>query len=139
MKLVVTTVPKDNGIYDKLCSKITNEKYHINIGPLPPSQCGQMITEWLNSNGRMLNFYQWRNLKAAFTKCSSPLFTKIAFDEAMIWPSYMENHESILETSIDACLGVIFQRLEDKPWQAVFQSLHGLHYSFQTRSQPHRT
>ena len=120
VKVIVSTTPTDNDVYRKLCSKITNDRYHLPLCRLPGAICRQMITDWLHGNSRIVNYHQWKNIKQAIGEWRSPMYIKMAFDEAMLWPSYMDPDDSILPDTTEACLVAMLDRLERKHGKLLF-------------------
>lgn len=118
VKVIVSCI-SDGRILSKLQSKITNERYHYELKEMELSECSELLSNGLTSRGRIINFVQWRLVKEMFTKCASPLYVKLLFEEVLQWKAYTQVEPSTIATGVDACINVIFDRLERKHSHAI--------------------
>ena len=114
VKVIVSSITGENAIYQKLCSKITNERYYVEVKEVSPSLCADILNSSLQKRGRIINFNQWRLVRDAFNKCALPLFAKLTFEKVLTWKSYMDIPKDALATSVSACIDQLFDRLEEK-------------------------
>lgn len=118
VKVIVSCITGENDVYQKLRSKITNERYYIEVNEMTPVLCGEILSTCLQERGRIINFMQWRLVREAFNKCSLPLFVKLTFEEVITWKSYLDVHgcvpDDALATSVPTCIQRLFDRLEEK-------------------------
>ncbi len=132
VKIVISTLPKEGGILARLESKITDSRYHLEIGTLSPNNCSDIIHFWLTHAKRILSFAQWKGVKEAFYHCSTPLFTKLTFEEIVRWKSYTPINKDTLPLCVNACIHKLFDRIEEKHGQVLVA--HSLAYITASRN-----
>ena len=114
VKIIVSTLPTDSNILQQLRSKITEEDRYIDIPPLGPKVCGDILECWLRKSGRMLQFRQWQLVREAFEQCSLPLFLDLTYREVLKWKSYQETDQLSLTHSVHEGINLLFDTLEGK-------------------------
>ena len=60
----------------------------------------------------MKTYFLFILIQEACQKCKIPLYTKIAFDEAMRWHSYTPSDQMILGSDVIALIHVLLDRVE---------------------------
>ena len=112
VKIVVSTLPEH--ILKQLKAKITNEERYIQVDPLDPKACADILDCWVKNGGKMLQFRQWQVVKEAFEKCSLPLFIQLTYRNVLKWHSYQEAEELSLNHCVNDSINALFNCLEAK-------------------------
>ncbi len=85
--LVISTIP---GRPQEILGPRLPEKNVIHLAPMPGTDAKVLLDQWLKSARRTLRDDQRRDLLVRFQNCPSPLFLRLAFEEARRWRSYPE-------------------------------------------------
>ena len=96
---------------------------YIQIHPLQPADCMDILCKALAAEGRGVSADQRTVLADAFAACSTPLFLKLCIEEARLWVSYKP---VVLETTTVKLIHALFQRLEQTQTATVVK--HALGY-----------
>ncbi len=62
----------------------------MELGRMPADEGGTLLDSWLRKSERTLTTVQRKEVLARFERCGSPLFLRLAFEEARLWPSTLE-------------------------------------------------
>lgn len=115
IKIILSTATNNNSeILANLQSKITNERYHLQLSDLNQSECAELLSSALSGQGRIVNFLQWRRVRDMFQIRSSPFYVKLLFEEAYKWKSYSTIDENILSLTVEATIEKLFADVEVK-------------------------
>ncbi|CAH1801226.1 unnamed protein product [Owenia fusiformis] len=127
VKIIVSTRPVENGILDKLNSKIENKEYIHEVGRLTPEECTAILKQYLTSAERTLNAQQWQVVHDTFRSriCTLPLYIRLAFEDIRRWNSYTEVTIRSIGFTVEECLNKLFDRLEDKHGKIVASHILG--------------
>ena len=109
VKLVVSTLPGE--CLDALAVKLP-ETQRLELEPLSSEEGADLLDRWLASVGRTLQPGQSSEVLHEFSRCSLPLYLKLAFEEARRWRSY--DGVPDLGSDIPGIVGNLFQRLSDE-------------------------
>jgi tetratricopeptide (TPR) repeat protein len=58
------------------------------VPPLEPAAAARILRAWLSDSNRTLQPHQWDYVLARFTNCPTPLYLRLAFEEARRWRSH---------------------------------------------------
>jgi NACHT domain- and WD repeat-containing protein len=107
VRLVTTTRPGD--YLASLRGRLPEELVY-ELGPMPPEEGGQLLDDWLEAAGRTLRPSQRAEILGRFGTCGSPLFLRLAFEEAKLWPADML--DVFLGADVPTIIGDLYDRLE---------------------------
>ncbi|XP_063311499.1 NACHT domain- and WD repeat-containing protein 1 [Pelobates fuscus] len=110
--ILVSTLPEEGGILNTLHAFIKDPKLYLEVQPLSPEHCGQMIEKLMSLTGRSLIPAQLEIVLNSFKICGQPLLLRLAFDEAKRWASYTPLTELKIATSTKEAVRMLYQRLE---------------------------
>ncbi|XP_056017514.1 uncharacterized protein LOC125672012 [Ostrea edulis] len=114
VKIIVSTLPKEHGILENIKALLPDSNCYLEINDMP-LDTGKEITEnYLSMKNRSLTSIQEKVLMNAFSKCPSPLFLKLSIDEAMKWKSYTEEHNLVLQETVEGAINKLFENIEVK-------------------------
>ncbi len=107
VRLVATTRPGPamTALRDRLA-----EGQVIELGPMPVDEGGALLDAWLLTDGRRITPGQRDAILARFAGSGSPLFLRLAAEEARRWPHTIA--EVGLGHDVHAIVGDLFDRLE---------------------------
>jgi tetratricopeptide (TPR) repeat protein len=109
--LVVSSLPGE--CLSALKSKLPAETDNLTkLEPMPLSEGKELLNLWLKDARRTLQEHQRDEVLAKFQECSSPLYLKLAFEEARRWESYSEKVE--LSDDIPGVIGDLLGRLSSE-------------------------
>lgn len=91
VKVVVSALPE---LSDKLSHTLTYE-----LGSMGISDGKELLYKWLTSANRVLQPHQEREIIDKFHLHGTPLYLKLAFEQAKMWPSFLP--ETSLPTDIE--------------------------------------
>ena len=116
--------------------KRLSEENLVELKPLPATEAEQLLGLWLDDAGRSLTSEQWREVFEKFAGSvssaapeGSPLFLKLAFEEARLWRSYSPPIE--LGEGVRGLIEDLFERLEREHGRMLVS--HSLGYLAATR------
>lgn len=108
------------------CIKLNYLDNLVEIDPLPKSEGTKILDLWLASVGRTLQKTQKAVLLGNFEKTGNPLYLRMAFTEATLWTSSMEN--IALNDDVKGIIKNLYLRLSrDSNHGSIFTS-HALGY-----------
>ncbi|XP_071805182.1 NACHT domain- and WD repeat-containing protein 1-like isoform X2 [Asterias amurensis] len=111
--LIVSTLPKEHGILDKLKERLPNSGQYIQVTQFSPEESTTIIKSWLVTASKEMASSQFDIIAKAVNECSLPLFLKLTFDQCIKWHSYQSAEKCILASSIHDMINLIFQQLEE--------------------------
>eukprot|EP00736_Rhodelphis_marinus_P005388 Rmarinus@m.1741 len=85
---VVSTLPEEGKCLDVLKSQC-KESDMLEVQPLQPDDARRIVDGWLKEEKRALAPSQLGGLLKSFREIGSPLYLRIAFEQALSWRSYM--------------------------------------------------
>ncbi|MBL8827249.1 MAG: NACHT domain-containing protein, partial [Planctomycetaceae bacterium] len=111
VKLIVSVSELDsNRAYQQVRRFFASDQLKL---PLLSSQDGDaLLTMWLTASGRKLQPEQRQRVLDGFAACQSPLYLKLAAQEALNWSSFTEIHQSSVPRDVKGLLSDVFDRLE---------------------------
>lgn len=80
--------------------------------PFTKDDVQHIITNWLESDSRILTVEQRNMLSSAFNECPLALYLRLSYDTASSWASYHFGDEIRLEKTVRASINELFRRLE---------------------------
>jgi hypothetical protein len=107
VRLVTTTRPGE--YLASLRGRLPDELVH-ELKPMPPEEGGQLLDDWLAAAGRTLRPSQRVEVLGRFDVCGSPLFLRLAFEEARLWAADMP--DIFIGTDVPSIIGDLYDRLE---------------------------
>lgn len=125
VKVVASTIDEGYPILESF-----TEKY-VGLECIEVKQLGEqlgmtIISKWLHKDNRTMTTQQGDVIKSALTKCSLPLYARIAYDHIRKWKSYDIPSLEQLETTVKGAINKLFQQMEDKFGAVVVK--HSLSY-----------
>ena len=109
--LVVSTLPQQHGILNRLGSKLPDERF-LEVPILGEQLSSQLLNDWLLKSNRTLTSPQRSVVTNAFQKCSLPLYVKLVFEEVVVWRSYHASDRIYLRHTVRDIINELFVRLE---------------------------
>ena len=107
VRLVTTTRP--GHFLDALASRLPGN-FMTELGTMPPDEGEILLNTWLAKNGRTLGPGQRREILGRFRACGSPLYLRLAFEEARLWPSALQQVR--IGDDESSVIGILYDRLE---------------------------
>lgn len=80
--------------------------------PFTKDDVQHIITNWLESDRRILTVEQRNMLSSAFSECPLALYLRLSYDTASSWASYHFGDEIRLQKTVRASINELFRRLE---------------------------
>ncbi|KAH9502559.1 hypothetical protein Btru_068995 [Bulinus truncatus] len=113
-KLVVSTLPDHQGIFENIVSLISQKKNLVEVPLLPDVTSQEIVIKYLTLKKRRVTDDQMEFLLQMFKKSPSPLYLKLLMDQAVHWSSSMSQSLISLPDSIRVAINNLFQQLEMK-------------------------
>jgi WD40 repeat protein len=107
VRLVTTTRP--GPLLDGLTSR-QPKKLMIELARMPPEEGGTLLDSWLLGCDRTLSSGQREEVLRRFADCGSPLYLRLAFEQARLWPSTLQ--EVRIGSDEPSIIEDLYQRLE---------------------------
>ena len=107
VRLVTTTRPGPS--LDGLASRLP-ENLVLELDRMPPDEGETLLRSWLRNSGRTLRPPQRKEILKHFKTCGSPLYLRLAFEEARLWPSTLKNVR--IGADEQSIIGELYDRLE---------------------------
>jgi len=107
VRLVTTTRP--GPFLDALASRLPGNLV-MELGTMPPDEGEILLNTWLAKNGRALTAGQRREVLSRFEACGSPLYLRLAFEEARLWPSALQQVR--IGDDEPSIIAILYDRLE---------------------------
>jgi hypothetical protein len=107
VRLVTTTRPGPQ--LDALAGRLPEELV-MELERMPVDEGEVLLDFWLQQSGRSLTSGQRKEIFGHFESCGSPLYLRLAFEEARLWPSALE--EARLGGDAPSIIGDLYKRLE---------------------------
>jgi hypothetical protein len=106
VRLVVTTRPGSQ--LADLRERLPQDNL-VAVGPLTPDEGREVLGNWLSDAGRKLRDGQRTEVLRHFDRVGSPLYLRLAFEEARRWTSDLEDVQ--LGADVPAIASAVFDRL----------------------------
>jgi hypothetical protein len=107
VRLVTATRP--GRLLDDLAGRLP-EDHVVELTKMPEDEGDALLTSWLKANHRTVTPGQGKVLLRHFSANGSPLYLRLAFEEARLWPSSLDKAE--IGTDTAAIIGDLYGRLE---------------------------
>ncbi len=107
VRLVVSAIP--GPMLDALKSRLPSARF-LELGPMRAEDTTALLQKWLHRAGRRLAREEQRQaIRDGFTRCSLPLYLRLAFEEAQRWRSYDDPPPP--SPDVDGLIERLFSRL----------------------------
>lgn len=83
----------------------------VELGSMTVEEGSRALDRWLAESGRTLQAHQRREVLDKFALSPLPLYLKLAFEEARLWPSYAAPSTTVLASSVPGLLRQLLGRL----------------------------
>lgn len=114
VKLVLSTLPQLFDILKTLREKLPGPEQYLEVTPLQQSLCHTILAALLREKGRDLSEFQWNVVRAAFDKCSLPIFIYLIFHKVISWRSFEPEVHLRIASSVRDAIAQLFSDLEAK-------------------------
>ena len=81
------------------------------LEPLPPTDAHAVFERWLFDAGRDLQAWQCEKVLDYYSRCSLPLYLKLAFEESRLWKSFAGPEQCLLGDGLDGIIDLFFDRI----------------------------
>ncbi|EFP10882.1 hypothetical protein CRE_30786 [Caenorhabditis remanei] len=132
VKLFASLTPGASLIYSKMQRLIEDKRQYLMVPSLGKELGFRVVQEWLSDKGRTLSERQWSTVSKALDKCTLPLFVKLIYATVARWKSYSRPQETILFSSLQESINVLFHRTESQHGKLLVS--HALSYISAARS-----
>ncbi|EGT40125.1 hypothetical protein CAEBREN_19559 [Caenorhabditis brenneri] len=132
VKLFASLTPGGSLIYSKMQRLIEDKRQYQMVPSLGKELGFRVVQEWLSDKGRTLSERQWTTVSKALDKCTLPLFVKLIYATVARWKSYSRPQETILFSSLQESINVLFHRTESQHGKLLVS--HALSYISAARS-----
>ncbi|ULT89955.1 hypothetical protein L3Y34_008385 [Caenorhabditis briggsae] len=132
VKLFASLTPGASLIYSKMLRLIEDKRQYLTVPSLGKELGNDVVKKWLSDKGRTLSERQWNTVSKALDKCTLPLFVKLIFAAVARWKSYSRPQETILFSSLQESINVLFHRTESQHGKLLVS--HALSYISAARS-----
>jgi hypothetical protein len=105
----VVTATRPGPFLDRLASRLPGQML-VRLAKMPPAEGGQLLDAWLGQAGRVLTPAQRGEVLSHFRAAGSPLYLRLAFEEARRWSSASGAHP--IGGDEPAIIGNLYDRLE---------------------------
>ena len=114
VKIIVSCLPHAHGMFTRIKTEIIKENHDnfLEMHPLGGDRAMSMLLHWLQKENMSVTNDQADLLRAAFQKCSLPLYLKMVFHEVKQWRSFDSVEEKCLGTNCETFLESLFDKLE---------------------------
>jgi hypothetical protein len=126
IKIIVSTLPEEHGILNRLKQLNPDESYYFQVPLLPESTGEQIVHKYLKLRNRTITESQMTVMLKAFSGSPSPLYLKLLMDEVVKFPSFFTPDASTFPHSIRQAINSLFDELEVKFGRCLVQSALGL-------------
>jgi len=116
VRIIVSCQPHAHGMFTRLKTELIT-KHHENFTEVKPlgQEVAMMLTlRWLQQESMCITNEQAEQIKAAFNKCSLPLYIKFLFNRIRKWRSFDLIDSKVLGTSCSTFLDALFEEFELK-------------------------
>ena len=124
--ILVSMLPEEHNCLATIQSILPTETCYIKVDAMPVSTGIDILTAWLEKEGRIINTAQQEIVSKAFSLCPQPLFMKLVFRQVVQWKSYTPLESISLASSTAAALSHLFEQLEEQHGKTLVQ--HTLAY-----------
>ena len=107
VRLITTTRPGPS--LDSLAHRLP-ENLMIELDRMPPDEGETLLDSWLENSGRTLTAPQRKEILKHFKSCGSPLYLRLAFEQARLWPSTLKKVR--IGADEPSIIGQLYDRLE---------------------------
>ncbi|PAA84392.1 hypothetical protein BOX15_Mlig005707g1 [Macrostomum lignano] len=114
VKVVLSSLPNFHGLLKTFNLKVSRTENFLKLDDLGKPLSLEVLKVWLRSANRSITEQQWQVVDKAISKCASPLFVKIVFDEITRWRSYDSPEKTVLSFNIFDGIMQLFQRIENQ-------------------------
>ncbi|WAQ98657.1 NWD2-like protein [Mya arenaria] len=127
VKIVLSLVPSVNNLLSRFRAHMDTFKFTAEpIPPLGDTMCLDIVRARLDDNGRTISKDQSGVMKAAFSRCGLPLYTRVMLDEIQTWKSYTHVSLEKVSATLKEALNFFFRRLETQHGSTLVR--HALSY-----------
>ena len=115
VKLIASTIDEGFNILDAFVEKYESIGLKTRaVYPLGETLGLEVVTRWLQKDGRQVTDSQRNIVQQVLAKCSLPLYARIVFDHVRKWRSFELPTVRQLETTIKGAINKLFQQMEEK-------------------------
>ncbi len=108
-KVRLVTATRPGPLLESLADRLP-ENLVLELQGMPPDEGESLLDSWLQNSGRTLRPPQREGILGRFGARGSPLYLRLAFEEARLWPSALE--EVRIGADEPAIIGDLYKRLE---------------------------
>ncbi|XP_052783963.1 uncharacterized protein LOC128219861 isoform X2 [Mya arenaria] len=126
IKIIISTLPKGNGILTNLKKLLPESKCYVEVPMVSEHTGKEIINMYLGKRNRQITEAQMSMLLSVFKGTPTPLFLKIIVDEARLWNSFTTMSDISLPTTVKEAISKMFEKLETKFGQTLVS--HALGY-----------
>ncbi|CAH1801102.1 unnamed protein product [Owenia fusiformis] len=123
IKIVISVLTGYEGILDRCVLCIDNPNNILELGFLDDAECTDILETSLRQINRSITKTQMEILENLFENCKSPIFLKLAIEEAKNWRSYSNVDDITLGNTIQDGIMLLFDRLEKKHGQLFINAM----------------
>ena len=98
-----------DGSYLSMLKDLVAPQNFVELSPMSLEEGQRLLAAWLTDAKRTLQPHQREEILSKFISCGSPLYLKLAFDEARHWKSY--TGRTTLSGDVKGIIGDLFTRL----------------------------
>jgi len=95
----------------------------MEVGSLTRNDASSILSYWLQNDNRQLTASQLSTILTASTSSPTPLYLKLAYEQAVRWHSFSSQHDTSLETTVSSLITSLFDKLEKKHGQVLIKRL----------------
>jgi hypothetical protein len=107
VRLVLSIIP--GPLFDTMKSHLSSAKF-LELGPMNAREADELLKKWFHRAGRRLvRAEQRKTIRRGYIHCSSPLYLRLAFEEAKRWRSY--DHPTLTSHEVDGLIEQLFVQL----------------------------
>ena len=111
IKIVATVNSESHEIFGRIQNKFSEGL--LQIPTFSSTDCENIMKLLMNDIDHSVNYNQWKSIENAFKACTSPLFVRLVFEQAVNWKSYDEQ-KPYAGSSVEEIINCMFDRLETK-------------------------
>ena len=112
VKIVISTLPEENGILEQLQVLVDGDQHFIEVLPLVPAECYGVLQGMLDNDGQRISPEQEQIVNKAFQSCGLPLYVKLLHRDVKGWKSYSDINPDSIPRNVKDYIKSMFYRLE---------------------------
>ena len=113
VKIVATVNSENHEILERIQNKFDDGL--LQIPTFSSVDCENIMKLLMNDNDRAVNYNQWKSIQNAFQACTSPLFVRLVYEQAVNWTSYdFDDLKPCTGSSVKEIVVRLFDELETK-------------------------